>query len=172
VRLTEAQALLFGVAPDPRALKKKGQPKPKRKKSELPENILEEQIRAFLAVRGWTTTRQHVGSFVPTGVVMRLLASGHALTKESLFRSIVRVGAKGDLDWRADRSVPVKGFSGITQSFQYEAKAPGEKPRPEQRDRIRELQALGYIADYFDDLDDFPGPHSFVTFYRSHFGEP
>src|ERR1700678_4388527 len=134
VRMSEAQAkLLFG---DERLERmKSGEPKgkraprPKRSKKELenlPENIVERQLLDFLKIRGWTCQRLHIGSFVPAGVIMRMLANGVPLTKEVLFRQMVRVGAKGDTDWRAERIVP--GRRGLVESFYFEVKKEGAKP--------------------------------------------
>ena len=170
VRMSAAQASLFGDKLATLA-RKPGAPRQKQRKEDLPENIIEGQICGLLRARGWTVERNHVGSFIPTGVVMRLLESGQALTKETLFRSIVRVGVRGDPDWRADRVVHVAGVRGITQHMFFECKAPGKRPSPVQLDRIRVLKVMGWIVDYFDDFNDFPGPHSFVTFYRQTFGE-
>lgn len=185
IRVTREQAAtLFDnleSASDRPAPRKTGKPRVKRRKQDLPENQIESQIRGFLASRNWTVTRNHVGSFIPTGVVMRLLESGQPLTKEILFRSIVRVGEKGDPDWRAERVVTVPGhvvgmekvpyLMGTVQLMLIECKAPGRKPSPEQRKRIEDLQALGWVAEYFDDFDEFPGPHSFCSWYRDRYGE-
>jgi hypothetical protein len=43
-----------------------------RRKEDLPENVLEAQIRDFLAWRGYVNVRQHVGTFVPYRVVKQL----------------------------------------------------------------------------------------------------
>src|SRR5215472_15602440 len=70
-----------------------GEPRPRRLKTWLPENVLECQIRDFLAWRGFSSTRQHVGTFVPYRV-LRQLQSGR-LAPEAAARNVVRIGEEG-----------------------------------------------------------------------------
>ena len=61
---------------------------PRRAKAWLPENILERQITDFLAWRGFITTRQHVGTFLPYRVAKQI-ESGQ-LTPEAAAHNVVR----------------------------------------------------------------------------------
>lgn len=170
VRMTEAQArLLFGDRLEQPA---RGAPKPrvKKRKDELPENVLEGQIKGLLGARGWTCHRNHVGTFIPTGMIMRALESGIPLTKEVLFRSLVRIGEKGIPDWRAERMVPVSDLPATVQLFYWEAKAPHKKPSPDQKLWMEGRRALGWLVEWFDDFD-FGGSHSFIAWYKERFGE-
>jgi len=171
VRVSEEQArLLFGdriTSPAPT----KGTPKParvKKLKSELPENILEAQIKGLLEARGWTCTRNQVGTYTPYRVLMAL--EEKTMTIEQAKRNIVRIGEKGTPDWRAERVVKVPGIVGAMQVFLWEAKAPGKKPSPEQRAVIERYRLLGWEVEWFDNFNS-GGPLSFVGWYRARFGE-
>lgn len=48
-----------------------------------------------------------------------------------------------------DRIALIPGGSPVFMEF----KRPGEKPRPLQRRRIKQLRDLGYCAEWFDDAD-------------------
>jgi hypothetical protein len=167
VRVTEAQAaLLFADQLPPRH---KGAPKPrvKKPKDQLPENMLEAQIRGLLAVKGWTCTRNHVGTYAPYRVLMSLKEK--TMTFEQAMRNILRIGEKGQADWRAERIVRIQGLSAGAQIFFWEAKAPHAKPSPDQKTWIAKQRALGWEVEWFDDFD-FGGPHSFIDWYRARFG--
>jgi len=142
------------------------QPRQRRRKDDLPENILEGQIKGFLESRGWILTRNHVGTFLPAGVVMRLIESGTALTKEALFRCMVRIGQKGFPDWTATRPVPGQQYR--RDCFEFEAKAPGKRPSPEQRLCLEKRAAVGLACVWFDDFDG-DWDTSFLPWYRERF---
>jgi len=171
IRMSREQAsLLFAnqKGEEQKAKRVRG-PRPKRKKEELPENIVEQQIKDFLFSRGFVSIRNHVGTFIPTGVIVRLIQSDVPLSKEQLFRCIIRIGHKGELDWRSVRRLNLRGYMGAVQEIIWEAKAPGEKPTPEQAKELADLQALGVCAEWFDDFNDFPGPHSFFGWFQERF---
>ena len=168
-RMTPNQFALFqkAMSGDPRPAKGKSPkaPRPRltaKERAALPENVLEAQIGDFLRARGWTVTKQHVGSFLPTGAVMRLIEQGQQLTKDKLFRAgIVRIGERGDPDWRAER-LQTK-LLGQAQVFYYETKAYGKEPTPEQKERMRQMTTLGWLVAWFDDIDKF------MTWYNDRF---
>ncbi len=172
IRMTREQASLFGFSTDPRPKKavnskaKNAAPRQKKKKEDLPENIIEGQISDFLRSRGWLLKRNNVGSFIPTGVIMRLVESGQVLDKSSLFRGILRIGEKGMPDWTAER---LTGTRGIVQQFFWEAKGPKQRPSAEQKQYMATMRALGHEVDWYDDFDDVGGPHSFLDWYRKRY---
>ncbi len=140
-----------------------GKPRQKRRKEELPENILEEQIRSLLAVRGWIVTRNQVGLYLPYRVAMQKpeeIARAHP----------VRIGETGTADWRAERAIP--GEQHVAQLFYYECKAPGRKPKPDQLRWLERRRAAGIPAEWFDAFDgDFGDGHEFLPWYRRTWGE-
>jgi hypothetical protein len=172
IHISEKQAALwFNGDSKPKKGKKPpnggGSPRKRKKKSELPENKLETVIEGFLTARRWKIIRQHVGTYVPLGRIMSYLESeGGVVPKAAVFRNIVRIGSKGDPDWLAVR--PKRGVRGVYELFFYEAKAPGEKPKPEQLQRLKELAAAGYTAAWFDNYDD-GFDTSFLPWYTANF---
>ncbi len=150
----------------------KGEPKQrvKKKKADLPENQLEAQIQGFLASRGWTVERNHVGTYIPVGTVMQLEAKGiHSYTKEILFRGgLVRIHEKGYPDFTAHRPLKVPDKYGVRQVFDYETKAPSGKLRPEQRALMEKRVTMGLAVAWFDDFDG-DWDTSFIPWYRAHF---
>jgi hypothetical protein len=140
IRFSESQARLFTTA-------KRGPaaPRVRRKKEELPENIVVSQISGFLRAHGWTVTRQQSGLFT------RRMGEQEGM---------VRIGEKGTSDWRSERRV-----SGLLHwLFYWEAKAPGRKPNPLQLAWIERRMATGTPADWFDGFDS--GRKPFLPWYR------
>lgn len=134
-------------------------PRVRRPKAELPENIIEESICSFLRANGWYLKRNQVGLYVPFRVLRdpKAMASPHP----------IRIGETGEADWMAYR--PGSSNFSFTLFF-WEAKAPGKKPNPDQIRWLFNRRALGFLADFFDDFNDFPGKdHSFLEWYRRHF---
>jgi len=140
IRVTERQFKLFKQTAGELA-----EPKPiKKPRNMLAENILEGQICDFLAYRGWTCQRQHVGTFTaPSGYW-------------------IKIGEKGQCDWRAER--PVSGQMGLIEQFEFEVKG-SRRPEPDQLDYIEKRRLLGFLATWFDAYDT-DGPNSFAAWYR------
>lgn len=135
------------------------QPRTRKPKSQLPENIVEKQILDFLLVKGWTVLRQHVGTYVPYRIaVQNLPINGW---------DIVRINERGCPDYCAERLIP--GRTGLVERFWLEVKGPKGKPSPHQKEWLYRRKALGWLAEWFDDFNDFPGPHSFLGWYRGYF---
>jgi len=132
----------------------------KKRKQDLPENILEEQIGGFMRARNWTRTRNHVGTFVPLGFILRqfeTLSSGSVdieSLKQSMMRNLARIGTKGQPDYVFTRPRFDAGFA-LFQKVWIECKAPGKKPRPEQAEWIRNSNLMGEPANWFDGFDKF-----------------
>lgn len=169
--LTEDQAaLLFDDFKKQSPFKgtKRG-PRPKRKKSELPENQVEAAIESFLRLRGWVVTRVHIGTFVPLGRLMQSLESSGTVSREVVMRSIVRMGKKGECDFWAVRPTP--GQRRLYQFFFYEVKAPGKRPTPEQVDWMRSMASCGIEAKWFDDFQDDGFDTSFMNYYKARYPE-
>lgn len=156
VRVTEKQAaLLFGGTEKTSTRRTPAQRGPRKRREDLPENILSTQIRMFLESRGWTVTRQQSGLFTRPYETERV--------------NLVRIGQKGRADWRACRPLRGSGPAAV-QQFEYETKAPGKKPRPEQRLYLERLVACGFLAAWFDDFDS-DWDTAFLPWYRARFGE-
>ena len=162
VQMSEAQfALLFPDAGKPRAATTR-LAGPRKRREELPENILEEQIKGFLEVRGWVLLRQHVRTVVD----WHQLAGKDVVKVATLHPS--RIGEKGASDWVAVR--PAEGQPrGFVQLFYFETKAPGKKPNPHQRLYLEKRAACGFLAAWFDDFEG-AWDTSFVPWYRARFG--
>jgi hypothetical protein len=168
VRASRAQAELFlrnaaQASGAPPRQQEPQQPKPRQKKrrEELPENIVEGQIKDFLELRHWTLIRQHVGLFVPWHYFIKRI-----WVRVSTLRP-VSMGEKGMSDWAAVR---VQQPGDPLQFFYYEAKASGSTPSPEQRQWLEQKHARGFICGWFDDYaGDWPS--SFLPWYKRHFGE-
>jgi hypothetical protein len=163
VRITESQLSLLQENAE-RARKpwqERIAPRVKKRKEELPENILEKQILDFLQYRGWVVTRNQVGLYVS----FREFAAVRAGQGAGMKVIPVRIGEKGMPDWRAQRIVP-KTFK--VEQFYFETKGPGRKPSPEQIEWIRKANAVGFLATWFDDFDGFVD--SFVFWYELRFG--
>lgn len=175
VRMTLGQASLFerrarGAATGkPQFGAKK--PRVQRKAAELPENIVKDQILDFLKAYGWRVIRNHVGTFTPYRMLMILeeaLGKGANMGEEiaKAKRHIVKIGEKGDPDWRAEKPIP-GSRKGSCLSFYVEFKRPGNKPDPEQLQQIERLNATGTLAVWVDSFDS--GRKPFLKWYRSNF---
>jgi hypothetical protein len=179
LRVSKAQLSLLG-----RNLRSCGPPPARGKRREdLPENILEQQIRDFLAWHGYMSVRQHVGTFVPYRVLRQLQAGG--IATEAASRNVVRVGEEGAADWLSLRPViepdrrPPDGPH-LWQAFYWEAKAPGKRPSPAQLEWMTRRRQAGIEAWWFDQYQpearDRPSPacepresHVFMTWFSGYF---
>ena len=146
-----------------------------RRREELPENILERQICDFLAWRGFITTRQHVGLFVPYRVLK--------LAPEAIARNIVRIGETGAADWWSARPIILPGGRALDgpwpwQGFYWEAKAPGKRPSAAQLAWMARRRQVGLEAAWFDQFQahDRPSPaceprdsHVFQVWFTGYF---
>lgn len=151
IRITKSQAdqLL--------SRKATGHTRAPKRKQDLPENQLEQQICDFLRAHGWRLKRNHVGLFVPFRVAQSKGALGHP----------VRIGETGEPDWTAMRY-----WRGDEQLIFWEAKAPGKVPTPDQQQYARALRDEGFHADWFDSFTESPdgvGCRPFLNFYNAFF---
>jgi hypothetical protein len=124
-----------------------------RRRQDLPENVLERQICDFLAWRGFLSTRQHVGTFVPYRV-LKQVETGQ-LTPEAAARNVVRIGEEGACDWWSIQSlVSPGGRAGDGPwpwaGFFWEAKAPGKRPTEAQLAWMDQRRQFGFQAAWFD----------------------
>jgi hypothetical protein len=120
-----------------------------RRRRDLPENVLERQITDFLAWRGFITTRQHVGTFVPYRVLKQAARGEH---------DVVRIGEKGAADWWSARPlIPPDGRATDGpwpwQAFFWEAKAPGKRPTDAQLAWIASRRQVGLEAAWFNQFE-------------------
>jgi len=127
-----------------------------RRREDLPENMLERQICDFLAWRGFATTRQHVGTFVP----YRVLKQAARVT-----RDVVRIGEPGAADWWSARPIIPPGGRAADgpwpwAGFFWEAKAPGKRPSPAQLAWLARRRQVGFEATWFNQFQaaDRPPP--------------
>lgn len=96
--------------------------------NKITENDVEADILRFLVREGWIVRRQHSGIFrTQTG------------------RSI-RLGEPGMCDWSAMRPTGAK----LIQYLEVEAKAPGKKPDPKQREYMAKRRQQGISCCYAD----------------------
>jgi hypothetical protein len=132
VRMTKSQLRLFernlARAADPAAAPE--EPRTRRPKAWMPENVLEKQITDFLRYRGFITTRQHIGTFIPYRGLKQMQA-GH-LAPEQAARNIIRIGEEGATDWWSAKPIIPPGGRSLDspwpwQAFWWEAKAPGRR---------------------------------------------
>jgi hypothetical protein len=153
----------------------------RRRREDLPENVLEQQITDFLAWRGFSTLRLHVGTFVPYRVLKQALA--HQLTPEAAARNIVRIGEEGMPDWWSAKPIIPPG--GRAQDgphpwagFFWEAKAPGKKPTEAQLEWIWRRRQVGIEAWWFNQYaaGERPSPvceprdsHTFEVWFTGYF---
>jgi hypothetical protein len=124
-----------------------------RRRENLPENVLEQQIRDFLAWRGFITVRQHVGTFLPFRVVKQLQSS--QITFEQAMRNVVRIGEKGAADWWSARPIISPGGRAVDdphpwQAVFWECKAPGKRPTDAQLAWIGRRRQVGLEATWFN----------------------
>ena len=166
-RMTPGQFRMFETA---RAKPNKNEraPRVKRKKEDLPENIVTAQIKDYLEARGYTVTRQHVGTYTPYRILLQLTealkrGADMAVELEKARHNIIRIGKEGDADWRAEKRV-----NGVLHQLLYlEMKAPGKKPDPHQLLWLEQRRATGTPADWFDSFD--VGKRPFLRWYRAQF---
>jgi hypothetical protein len=142
-----------------------------RRREDLPENLLERQICDFLAWRGFLSTRQHVGTFVPYRVLKQ--AAGN----------VVRIGETGAADWWSARPIIPAGGRALDgphswQGFYWEAKAPGKKPSSAQLEWLERRRQVGFEAAWFSQFQaqDRASPacepresHVFETWFFGYF---
>lgn len=107
--------------------------------SHITENEVEAEIITFLLSRGWIIRRQH-------SALARTI-SGHPL----------KLGEVGMCDWSAMRP---RGEERVVEFLEIEAKRPGEKPKPAQREYIAKRLHQGISATWADSLE------LFSTWYR------
>jgi hypothetical protein len=118
----------------------------RRRREDLPENQLEQQIRDFLAWRGFITLRLHVGLFVPYRVLKQVLAG--QLAPEAAARNVVTIGEEGMTDWWSARPLIPTGSRALDgpwpwAGFFWEAKAPGKRPSPVQLEWMARRRQVG-----------------------------
>jgi hypothetical protein len=176
VRVTEEQAaMLFGAA----VARPKGRKVAARKPHDaLPENQVESICLGYLRACGWTVERQQAGTVCGLGPLLQALDRSQAITRELVYRSLIRSGSKGRCDWVAVRHLRMMDHSGmraivaVVQRFELEIKAPGRKPSPEQLDYIRQRNATGLLATWCDRLlPSDPGEsEALLTWYERVFG--
>ncbi len=146
----------------------------RRSKAEMPENVVEGQIKSFLEARGWLCIRRQVGTFAALGILLATLDKGQPITRELLYRNLVRIGQKGDADWIAVRRKAVQEgqvFNPALCDFLFwEAKAPGKKPGPDQLDFIRRMTAAGFEAKWFDSFNG-GGDSTFLLWFTPRYGQ-
>jgi hypothetical protein len=184
IRVTKSQVSLLkaNLARAANPADTPGEPRRRRPKTWLPENILERQITDFLALRGFITTRQHVGTFVPYRVAKQI-ESGQ-LTPEAAARNVVRIGEEGAADWWSARPIIPPGSRACDgpwpwQGFFWEAKAPGRRPTDRQLEWMWRRQQVGLEAAWFNQFaaQDRPSPaveprdsHVFEIWFSDYFG--
>lgn len=153
----------------------------RRRREGLPENMLEKQVLDYLAWRGFVSTRQHVGTFVPLRL-LREAQAGH-LAPEQIARNIMRVGEEGAADWWSARpAVPTGGctLDGPHRwvAFFWECKAPSKKPSAQQLAWLDRRRQRGFETAWFSqfEAEDRPSPvcapresHVFVTWFTEYF---
>lgn len=141
-RISEAEAASLFPRAEKIARKPRGTRKPREN---LPENQVESQILGFLRARGWLVERQMSGTF------QRLGGGGY-----------ITVSPKGRCDWVAVRA-QFPSILHVVERMEIEIKAPGRKPSAEQLKYIRDRNACGYLAAWWDSLG------SFVVWYNQRF---
>lgn len=152
-------------------------PRTAKEKAALPENIVESQILGFLRVRGWTVERQQAGTVAGIGSLLAALDRNQPITRELLYRSMIRSGAKGRADWVATRPLSyvdpemARKHRGLVQRIEIETKAPSKKPSPEQRKYLEDRAAMGFLVGWFDSFEDdgFDSKTCFESWYRLRF---
>jgi hypothetical protein len=163
LRLLEANLRAGGTAPA------RG-----RRRQDLPENVLERQICDFLAWRGFITTRQHVGTFVPYRVLKQAARAD---------RNVVRIGEVGAADWWSARPIIPPGGRALDapwpwQGFWWECKAPGKRPTAAQLEWLDQRRQVGFEAAWFNEFaaQDRPSPacepresHVFEVWFHRYF---
>jgi hypothetical protein len=155
----------------------------RRRREDMPENILERQITDLLAWRGFITLRLHVGLFVPYRILKQVLAG--QLTPEAAARNVVTIGEEGMTDWWSARPIIPPG--GRAQDgpwpwagFFWEAKAPGKRPTAAQLEWLDKRRQCGFEAAWFNQFAaaDRPAPvcapresHVFEVWFFQYFAK-
>ena len=139
------------------------EPRSRRPTACLPENMLERQITDFLSLRGFISTRQHVGTFVPYRVLKQLHAG--RLAPEQAARNIVRIGEAGAADWWSAKPIIPPGGRALDgphawEGFFWEAKATGKRPSAAQLAWLERRRQVGLVAVWFNQFAaaDRPAP--------------
>lgn len=101
----------------------------------MTEREVVSQCIDWLRSKGWICRRQHVGLFYT--------ADGRPQ----------RIGDAGEPDWRCIRATGGR----LIEYFEFEAKAQGKKPRPEQREYIAKRRHQGFRATWADSLEMLQG---------------
>jgi len=97
------------------------------------ENAVELDVVTWLRIAGWIVRRQHVGTYY---------------TRDG---RPVSMGERGECDWRAMR---VRA-DGLVEYLEFEAKATGQKPRPEQDEYMAKRRRQGFTVIWADSLAAF-----------------
>ena len=128
-RISEGEAAsLFGAA----SVVKGRRAAVKKKREALPENQVESQVLGFLRSRGWLVESQQAGVVVGIGPLLAALDRGQVITRELLYRSMIRQGEKGRCDWVAVR-VLVRGIVELADSCarsRSRSRRPARSPHP------------------------------------------
>jgi hypothetical protein len=157
------------------------EPRKRRPKAWLPENMLERQITDLLAAHGFINVRQHVGTFLPFRVVKQLQAG--EISFEQALCNVVRIGEEGAADWWSARPIippagrPLDGPH-PWQGFFWEAKSPSRRPTEAQLAWLDRRRKVGLEAAWFNQFEarDRPSPavepresHVFETWFLDYF---
>ena len=160
IHMSEAQASLFQQNVR-RSFGKRpaGTPRVKKRKEDLPENIVTSQIKGFLETKGFLVIRQQSGLFKQRWGAQK--PAGDAPEPDGM----VRIGEKGVSDWRAEKPLCDELHRHLL--FYLEMKAPGKTPKPEQMLWLERRRATGTPADWFDGFDT--GRKPFIPWFRKMF---
>jgi hypothetical protein len=153
----------------------------RRRREDMPENVLERQITDFLAWHGFFSIRQHVGTFLPFRVVKQLQA-GQISFDQSL-RNVVRIGEESAADWWSARPIIPPGGRALDgphpwAAFYWECKAPGKRPTAAQLEWMSRRRQVGLEAAWFNQFaaGDRPSPaceprdsRVFMTWFLDYF---
>jgi hypothetical protein len=121
-------------------------PRPTRRRENLPENQVEEQIVGYLKALGWRVYRMSAGA------------------RQNAHGGWVSFGERGVADYAAWRPKWAgKGVDRCELLF-VEVKAPGQKPKPHQLNWLAGARVSGAEATWVDSLDGF------CRWYKGHFG--
>jgi hypothetical protein len=147
------------------------EPRRRRPKAWMPENILEQQVKDYLAWRGFVSIRQHVGTFLPLRLV-RQLEHGEISIEQAL-RSVVRVGEEGASDWWSARPIIPPGGRALDgphlwQGFFWECKGPGKRPTDAQLAWLDRRRQVGLESAWFNEFEARDRPSSAVEPRDSH----
>lgn len=156
IRVTEAQAELLRLGLFESVAPRKATRGPRKDKTALPENQVEAQILGFLRARGWLCERQQAGVVVGIGPLLAALNRGQVITRELLYRSMIRLGEKGRADWVAVRVCAACDLhKWHVERLEIEVKSPGKKPSAEQAKYLRDRAACGFLCGWWDSVESF-----------------